>query len=158
MEKIYSSRDYFGDRQVSVDFEILRDVEAVSLEELRLKIKETVLGQLETLVDNILFENFEECFKTKAGQVLNHRSIEYLEKLPAEYGAFICSNWSGTHGSEVYALYHVPSGSTLPEGEKIHEGELREFCRYTQKKAEELATFFMNKQNTLNWVTVYDFG
>ena len=56
-------------------------------------------------------------------------------------------------------MYFVPVGSTLPDGQKLKEGEwvqLKYSGYYDSKELSRLHRFFNDKRNLTGWIKQYD--
>jgi hypothetical protein len=154
MDKIIVFAHYWDDNGEHINYENIKTLEATSTKELRLKVRGALLAQLDELVERIVGRQFEELLVTKLGQRLSHDDYKRVESVPAGYGIVIRTCWRATHGDEEFASYHVPAGSTLPNGEKIREGELVRLREYGSKE-EQIKRFFDSTQEPEGWILLW---
>ncbi len=157
---IFVGGDCAYNSNVRVDFESLMGTEVKSVKELRLKVRGVLLAQLDELVGQISDTYCETCFITKAGQRVSEQDLQLINSIPNGYGVVTHASWRATHACwEDWSSYFVPAGSTLPDGNKLKEGEwiqLKYNWYDPGTEGERLKAFFRDTRNLVNWEKQWD--
>lgn len=157
VQVLYVIGGYYRDL-ATIDESPFQKLKASSEEELLQAVRAEIAAQAERIVERIA-TTFEPLFITELGQKVCRTDLAIIEACPSGHGAVVRSGWRATHAEwEIFAHYHVPAGSLLPDGQTIREGELVHLrCGIWGGEEQEKRDrdFFRNSQNTATWVTVW---